>query len=232
MSRLLIVAQQKGGSYKTFLTVHLKTFLDGKQLNFTPVDLDFEDDLVPRIFKSAITISPDPRDLADGVSHLPKFMLKMLGGTDNAIIDSGANTGNTWYTLLEQSCPNLRQDLQNKGVKVTIVVPIDGSKKAIHCFNAYKEIWPEATLIAAGIKQFPNQVLEMPEHDPKLTVHIPLPTRLLFDTYRRLAMPIDAIRDWKGSETGEDLSLQTSDAYFYLPALHKEFEKVLQHLIP
>jgi hypothetical protein len=228
MSRLIIIAQQKGGTRKTFLTVHLKKFLDAKGLDFTPVDLDYEDDLVPRIFSNAVTLSPDPQELAQGISLLPSFMLRLLGGTENAIVDGGANTGVTWFTLFSQHCPSLQQDLAAKGVKVTLVVPVDGSKKSNDCVAQYKSLWPDATLIVVAIKFYRNQKIELPEHDPALTIDLPLPSALLFSTYRDRAMPIDDIRD----STCSDLTLQKSEAFFYLPTLHQQFEKILPHLLP
>jgi hypothetical protein len=230
MSRLIIVAQQKGGTRKTFLTVHLKTFLDAKKLDFTPVDMDYEDDLIPRIFPNAITLSPDPQELAEGSSELRGFMRQLLDEPSNTIVDSGANTGTTWFSLLTHCCPTLKQDLADKGIKVTLVIPVDGSKKASDCFTAYKSMWPDATLILVGIRHFRTQELTIPQHDPALTIEVPMPTPLLFETYRTLAMSIEAIRDTPRNDT--KLSLQRSEAFWFLPELHKQFEKILPHLLP
>lgn len=230
MNRLIIVDQEKGGLWKTFLTVHLKTFLDSNGVVYRPVDFDYVQGLLVRIFPPPVSanISPNPVKLLTGESALMQLMHRALAG-DRFIVDCGANTGVTWETLFTEVWPNLRDEMRAADLKLTIVVPFDADEKCMDSYLKYKELFPEATIVLAVIRSFKTQTVKLPEHPRELTIEPPRAPAHLFEAYRTHALTIDAIA--KMGTDDKSLGLDVGFARAYLPELHKEFKKILQHLI-
>lgn len=230
MNRLIIVDQEKGGVRKTFLTVHLTTFLEKNKVEYRPVDFDFEEGMLLQIFPHprGANVSPSCTGLRTGESSIPQLMHKVISG-DKFIIDCGSNTGETWETLFSETWPTLHNDLTSAGVKITLVVPFENNDKCRHSFENYKKLFPTATIILAVIRKFKAQVIELPKHPEDLIINIPNMPDRLFETYsnRKLSVDSIALADPKDPVLGLDAGF----AKGYLPILHAEFQKVLKHLI-
>jgi hypothetical protein len=226
MSRLIITQQEKGGIWKTFLSVHVLTWLRSQGHNFRPLDFDYQPGVISRIFPESASFSPDARLLPTGESLMPQFIERVIGG-ELFVVDSGANTGASWEALFAL-CPQYRDQMRAAGVKVTLLVPVSLNANSRQKFNDYQIEFPHATRIMVVIRQYPTQQFELPPYPPELTIELPHAPLHLYTTYEQTLTPMDVIA------TSDDPRFRGAKgmAGGYLPRLHAQFEKVRQHLIP
>ena len=229
MSRLILTIQEKGGVSKTFLAVHLVTYLRSLGHSFRPVDFDLTAGLITKVFPTpdSATLSPDVSLIRSGESKLPDLMQAVLDGRLYAI-DCGANTGNAWHALFTEVWPNLPELLQSAGVKITLVVPVTSDEKTSLFFDHYKKQFPFSTQIMVVVKEHKDEQFSLPKHPQELTFELPLAVPKLFTTYRSMGKSIDEI----ASSESADLRFIRSFARGYLPQLHGAFDKVRKHLLP
>ena len=226
MSRFIIVQQEKGGVGKTFLAIHLTTYLRGLGHHFRPVDFDYHTGLVSDVFPDAASVSPDPLSIQSGASLLPSLIERVIKG-ELYLVDSGANTGMSW-AVLHQMCPQLREEMQAAGVKTTLIIPVTRTKVSREKFVDYEGEFPGATRIMVVVREFTDEVFELPKHPAELTIGLPFAPKKLFDTYESSKTPIDAI----ATSTDSSFGINRAFARGYLPKLHAEFNKVRKHLVP
>lgn len=229
--RLIIVAQEKGGVWKTFLAIHLIAYLRrlGKQV--TPVDFDFATGHISSVYPESKSVSADALQLRDGTSNLPDMFRFILAG-EECIFDCGASTGQTWDTLLNPHgglWPGLLGELKERGIKITLVVPVARAAHSHEAFALYQQIFPEATHIMAVIRKHAGESFPLPKHPPELTIIPPIAVPALISTYEdsTLHMSLDQIRDSKDPRLG----LSPGFAAAYVPQLFGTFDKIQQHLL-
>lgn len=229
MNRLLITIQEKGGVSKTFLTIHLVSYLRSLGHVVRPVDLDLTDGLITKVFPppDSATLSPDVSFIRSGESRMPDLLQMVIEGKRFAI-DCGANTGNSWDVLFREVCPHLPKEMEAAGVKITLIVPVTSDEKTWRFFDHYKTQFPNATQIMVVVREHKDEQFTLPRHPAELTIELPLAVPKLFTTYRSMGMSIDQIAV---SEL-PDLRLVRSFARGYLPQLHATFDKIKKHLLP
>lgn len=229
MSRLIIVLQEKGGVGKTFLAVHLTSFLHQLGHIYRPVDFDLTAGLLTKVFPkpASASISPDVGALRSGESRLPELMERAMKG-ELFLVDSGANTGAAWQTLFSETYPSLQAELDEHQIKTTLIVPVTSDEKTTFFFEHYKALFPKATVIMVVVREFRDEQFLVPAHPAGLTIDLPLAPPKLFTTYRTRAMAVDAI----ANSADAALSMDRAFARGYLPQLHASFRKIQPHLLP
>lgn len=229
MSRIILSIQEKGGCYKTFLLIHLVEFLASRGKAFHPVDLDSTPGLTSKVFQgdTSSSVDPEPMLLRSGESQFPKLMEAALEGNSLAI-DCGANTGIAWWTLFRETWQDLPALLEQKGVKITLLVPVTNDSKTVTFFARYRDLFPHATIVLVIVRQFEKEEFPVPAHPAELTIELPLPPPKLFATYVNSLMPIGRLEK---SERPEHAGIR-GFARGYLPKLHSQFARIEQHLTP
>lgn len=229
MSRIILVAQEKGGMRKTFLAVHLTRFLQSRGQNFTPVDFDMADGLLARVYPhpSGLTVSPDVTLLRRGESNFPHVLHEATNGR-SFVIDSGANTGPAWEVLMTEIWPDLLVDLRKAGVKLTIICPVSSNEKARRSPEIYQTLFPDASLVLAIVREYREEEVALPPITPAAVIDVPDCVPRLYLDYERHLLPIDDIAAGRRKELGMSIPF----ARGYLPQLHRQFEKILPLLIP
>ncbi len=229
MSRFIIVTQEKGGVGKTFLSVHLTSYLRKLGHTYRPVDFDVQAGLVSRIFPSpdSANLNPDASLISSGESRFPELMERVLKG-QQFLVDCGANTGKAWDTLLNQAWPSLLDELAEAGVKITLIVPVASDEKSCPMFEHYKTMFPGATQIMVIVREFKDEQFQIPSHPKELTIELPLAPEKLFSSYRKKGLTIDQI----ATSADPELAFVRGFARGYLPQLHATFDRIKPHLLP
>jgi hypothetical protein len=227
MTPFVTVNQEKGGVFKTFISINLTAFLNAAGHNFRPVDFDRTAGLLTQVFPipASANIMPDPDKIRSGESLLPKLMERVMEG-DRYVVDCGSNTGPGWEALLTEVDPSLWDRMEAAGVRTTVIVPITNSEKTHESFELYKRIFPRATQLMVVVRAYDGEQFARPAHPSDLTVDFPLPPPRLFSTYVTLGMTIQAIAQSELAGLRFDRGLATG----YLPALTGFFEKITQHI--
>lgn len=233
MSRIVIVIQPKGGSYKTFISIQLVEYQRSRDHRFFPVDLDHTPDLTSRAFPADETASVDPDSLRQYLkqSEFPALMDIAIQGK-NLTIDCGANTVTGWETLIRHTRPNLLNELSEAKVKITLIIPITANTKTTDCIPELKELFPGATIILALVREYAEEkISNIPEHPEHLTISIVKPPPALFHAYTTRAIPLQRM-----------ISLPETDpicleglrgfATEYLQLLRPQFDKIYDNIRP
>ncbi len=230
MSRLNVVIQEKGGTFKSFTAIHLTTWLQSMGLDFHPVDLDSTPGLISKMFPDpdSSSVDPDAVNLMDGTSMWPSLFEEVLKG-NNMVFDCGANTGASWLTLFNKVWIDLPAQLEKAGVKQTLIVPITNDPKTLFFFDRYKETFPNATIIAMIVKQYEGQMFETPKHPTEHTIEFPLPPSRLMSVYIDRLTPINRLASLSDKENVDGVR---GYARAYLGRLYPQFEKIRSSLIP
>lgn len=229
MSRVVIVASEKGGVGKTFFATHAIRFLNLHGHKLKPIDFDCADDTLSRIFPIPLSasISPSILDIENGVTGLYQLFTKAQEG-NSYFIDSGANSGDSWSSFFLKAWPTLQDELKANGVKLTIVCPVTGtSEKSKDSFLKYRNLFPTATVILVTFSKM-DAIYSYPEHPIDLTISLPTCPQRLFDLYEDTPMLIDDI----AVSLDPKIQSMRGPAKAYLPKLHSQFSKILPHLIP
>ena len=226
MSRFIVVMQEKGGVAKTFLAVHLTTYLRRLGHKFRPVDLDNTSGTVSKVFPPPDCASVSPRvDLiAEGKSLLPSLLERVAKG-ELFIVDAGANSGPGWETVF-QMLPHLRDDMS--GTKITLIVPVTSDERTHLAFTDYDVLFPGATKIMVVVKEFKDEQFALPKHPAELTFELPLAPKNLFAAYKSTSTPIDSIAESNDPRFG----ITRAFAKGYTIQLHAQFDKFRTHLVP
>lgn len=230
MKRLIIVLSEKGGIAKSFLAVHLITYLAKQGHQFRGVDLDITAGITARVFgpgskNPAYNISPSVLALEHGESNLPGVIEAALAG-EQMVIDCGSNTGPTWEALF-QVRPDLLNALAKEGRRVTLVVPVSSDAKSTEFYRVYRDqMFSFATVVMVVVREYKEESFSLPEHDSDKTFELPLAPKRLFSTYRTLGLSMDEIA------TRDEIKPDSGFARGYLQTLHKAFDSVKQHLLP
>jgi hypothetical protein len=151
MSRLIFILQEKGGEWKSTLAVHLAHHLRSIGHSFLLADLDFEDRLFTRYDPGCKAYSPDATKLAARDSNVLDLVYLMRQGS-NILIDCGGNSLGCWDVLFQIE-PTLLEDLEQKGTKITLIVPVSDNYDTQQYVSRYDEIFgPRATKVLAAAK--------------------------------------------------------------------------------
>jgi hypothetical protein len=227
-NRLIIVAQEKGGVWKTFLSVHLVSYLRGLGLDICPVDFDLATGHLSRVYPDALSVSADPMSLVNGESNLID-MLRLIMGGKRCVFDCGANTGVTWHSLLDQKggvWPGFLNELRSSGTKLTVVVPVAKAAYSQTAFEIYRKTFPSATFILVSIRKYKDESFTLPSHPDELTITPPLAPPALISIYEETGLNLEQIRDSRDPA----LRMAPGFARGYLPELYKTFDKIKDHL--
>jgi hypothetical protein len=229
LARLILVIQEKGGVAKTFLAVHLKSWLDSLGANYRPVDLDLTEGVLTRVYPKpeSATVSPDTLALKSGESLMPQLMDRVLDG-HRFIIDCGANTGEAWSLLFSDVWPDLPRLLDEKGVPIVLFVPVTRDEKTGRFFEHYKQLFPKATIVMVRVRRYKTDDFPTPEHPAPLIMDLPIIPEALFTTYLDKAVPVDRI----AASSGDGFGISKAFARGYVPQLHEAFRKFQHLLIP
>jgi hypothetical protein len=230
MSRVIIVIQEKGGCFKSFLAVHLVTYLRKHGHIFVPVDLDQTPGVMSKVFPGADSASVDPnsRLLLSGESALPRLMEKAF--SRNLCIDCGANTSDGWDILLSDICPDLLEEFSRKGVKITLVIPVTKDSKTTDWFERYGVLFPGATRIMCVVKQYAAEQFPTPAHPPEKTIRFPQPPSALFGHYLTTSRSLDSLATEESKTSGA--FDPRGYARGYLVQLHGQFDQIKSDLHP
>lgn len=156
MTHLIAVLCEKGGTKKTFLSVHLTEALRARRANVAIADVDFlNSGLIPQIFPDALRVNPLYR------TELLELFTRIKEG-QSVVLDGGANVGFRLFEFLKEEEPVLAEDLHRAGVRVTVIVPLSGDAKALKSPSIYRDMFPHAEFIMA----FPRHMGDDFEADP------------------------------------------------------------------
>jgi hypothetical protein len=181
--------------------------------------------LLSKIYPDCASVSPQDSLVRSGESLLPQLMERVMEG-ELFIIDCGANTGPGWEALFKVVWPTLADEMNAKGVKWTIIVPITSAEETLTNFALYKKQYPRATFILCVVREYADEEVPLPDHPKDLVIELPLAPGKLFSSYRKLRMPID---NMIGNTA---LPMLSGFAKGYIPQLHAMFKRIEPHLIP